>query len=101
MLCVADGLEIDGDSTWAVYAWDAFQDRSLEAMPFHPGCFEAGEWIDASWWENDPETSEPVLRTERQLRLIEVPGEGFWLRTVDPETSEVSWVQVSTQTRPV
>lgn len=89
-LCVADGLDIDGTPTWAVYAWDAFAGRPLEAMPFHPDCFTAGEWIDASWWENDPETSEPVLKTERQLRLIEVDGEGYWQRTPEGE-----WVQVA------
>jgi hypothetical protein len=88
-LCVSDGLEIDGDPTYAVYAWDAFEDQPLEAMALHPDCFLAGEWIDAAWWENDPETNEPILRMERQLRLYEVPGPGLWQRT-----AEGDWVQV-------
>lgn len=93
-ICVVDGLEIDGDPTWAVYAWDAFQGMPLEAMPMHQSCFESGEWIEASWWEND-ENNNPVLRSEQQLRLIQVPGTGYWQRTVDSETEEVLWMQVT------
>lgn len=86
MDCVSCGLTIDPDDpAWAVYAWDAFEYKVLEAMALHEACYAAGETIEASWWEND-EHGDPVLRQATQTRLLRAPGEGMFIWSTDPET---------------
>lgn len=90
MLCVSCGLEIDPDPpSWAVYAWDAFDLKTLEAMAMHEACFDAGEEIEGWEWQNDPVTNEAVLvSTGMQTRLLRSPGEGMYIWSIDPETNE-------------
>lgn len=88
MDCVSCGQEIEGDPAWAVYAWDAFDLKELEAMAMHEACYDAGEYIDAQWWETDPETNEAVLKTARQRRLLRAPAAGTYMWAIDPSTGE-------------
>lgn len=89
MLCTSCGLEIDGEVFWAVYSWDTFDYKELEAMALDESCFIAGEYIEVSEWQNDLQTNEPVLViVGQQKRLLRAPGEGVYIWTVNPETSE-------------
>lgn len=92
MDCVSCGLEIDPDPVWwAVYAWDAFDGRPLEAMPFHEACFTAGEYVEVTEWQNDENNNPILVNLGMQQRLQRVDGPGNWQRFVDPETEEVTW----------
>lgn len=96
MDCVSCGLVIDPDEPWwAVYAWDAFDLKQLDAMAMHEACFTAGETIEAAWWVTDPETGESHLHTESQLRLLRAPGAGTFVWSIHPDTGEgflAQWV---------
>lgn len=92
MQCVSCGLAIDGDPTYGAYAWEEF-DHPVEAMELHQACFDAGEFIEAAWWEPNPDPPyDAILRTETQRRLFQVSGPGYWIRVVDPETGESSMI---------
>lgn len=89
MDCVSCGLTIDPDDPWyAVYAWDAFDLKVLEAMALHEACFTAGESIPTGEWQND-ENNQPIyVDTGMQTRLLRAPGAGMFIWSVDPETNE-------------
>lgn len=89
MDCVSCGLTIDPDEPWwAVYAWDAFEYKPLEAMALHQSCFEAGESIEVWEWQNDANNQPVLVLVGQQQRLMHAPGEGVYIWTTDLETNE-------------
>lgn len=76
--CVACGIEIQDDPVWAIYADESFieRDDKQDAFPLDDPHYTASEYIDASWWENDPVTNEAVLKTERRRRYLRVNEPG-------------------------
>jgi hypothetical protein len=89
MDCVSCGLTIDPDDPWwAVYAWDAFESKILEAMALHRACFEAGETIPTGEWQNDENDNPIYVDTGMQTRLLRASGEGMYIWSVNPDTGE-------------
>lgn len=89
MDCVSCGLTIDPDEpTWSVYAWDAFEFKILEAMAMHEACYTAGEFIQVSEWQNDPNDQPILVDLGQQRRLMRAPSSGMFIWSINPETSE-------------